>query len=219
VSSRALFSAGALACAALLASCGEPGETQLTSREPENGEPGLVGSRRQAPAAYRPEKQALPTTAADLNRAIYVAGLSVALPPDSRLLYPQGIDSAVMIISGPGYQLSFDDYGAFQGKAVTKLAGAPAGLTEKKGGRCRFRHWEVKLPAVAESMLVCDKDGSHCHGAPAHANISTYCTGVQACAQVDAIVSSARFSKAPWPRMPLPDPHAVPEAPPCGVDR
>jgi len=211
---RILSCAGALACAAVLASCEK---ADRAPRGSENGARTSAESGRQAPLAYDLENHIPPATADELKRAIYVAGLSMAVPPDGRLLYPQGIDSAAMMISGPGYQLNFDDYGAFQGPATAKLGGAPATLTEKRNGSCRFRHWEVKLPKVAETMRVCDRSGSDCYGPPAHANISTYCMGARACEKVDTIVSSARFAKAPWSRMPLPDPRAIPEAPPCRV--
>jgi len=163
------------------------------------------------PASYRPahaEDQA--------GRAIFTAGFSLPVPSGAKVTYPQGIDSRIMQIDGPGYTLTLDDYGAFNEPATTTLAGAPAKVEDQRGRGCRVRVWGVQLPGTSPTKLICSPgDTADCKQVPAQATIATFCTSEAACRQVNAILASALFGPKPWPAVPLPDPDVRPEEPAC----
>lgn len=172
-------------------------------------------SRGQSLHPFEEKTRAL--TNEERGRAIYVAGLSFGVPAGGKLTYPQGVDSAVMMITGPGFEVNFDDYGSFRGPATIKIAGAPTALTELRAPGCHLRHWEIKLPTSSPYVFLKSPKQSGSFKAPAHANVVSLCTGTTACAQVDAVIRSARFSSRPWPQMPPPDPAWRPSEPVCRV--
>lgn len=175
----------------------------------EDGKPRLTSI--EDPASYRPlraEDQA--------GRAVFSAGLSLPVPPGARVTYPQGIDSRIMHIDGPGYTLQLDDYGAFAGPAATTLAGAPATVEDQRERGCRFRIWRVQLPGTSPTKVICAPgNASNRKQAPAQATIATFCTSKAACRQVNAILAGTQFRPKPWPIVPLPDPSLRPQEPAC----
>lgn len=152
--------------------------------------------------------------------AVFTAGLTVKVPRNAKLSYPQGIDSRLMSLEGPGYTLNFDDYGGFNGAGTIQVAGAPAQLEERTGPGCRMRVWRVRLPASTPTVLRCSSpnSASDCVRAPAQATIASFCTSEASCRQVDEVVASLRFEPRPWPTVPLPDPDWRPEEPACRVE-
>jgi hypothetical protein len=163
------------------------------------------------PAQYRP------ATPQDQNgRAIFNAGLSLPVPKDAGVVYPQGIDSRLMHLSGQGYTLQLDDYGAFIGSATALVAGAPAVLEDRSRKGCKFRIWRVQLPGTSPTNLICSRGNPRdCKQAPAQATIATSCTSTRACRQVDEIIAGARFALKPWPKVPPPSPETRPNEPAC----
>ena len=163
------------------------------------------------PAFYRPasaEDQA--------GRAIFAAGFSLPVPLNAKVTYPQGIDSRIMHIEGPGYTLQLDDYGAFSGPATASLAGAPAKIDDQSERGCRSRVWRVQLPGTNSTTMTCSPgDEAYCEPAPAQATIATFCTSDTACRQVNAILAGANFRPKPWPAVPVPDPDLRPKEPAC----
>ena len=163
------------------------------------------------PALYRS-----PTAQDQNGRVIFTGGLSLPLPIGASVTYPQGIDSRLMNLSGQGYTLQLDDYGAFMQPATARIAGAPATLEERSRERCKFRVWKVRLPGTSPTTLICSRgDADDCKQAPAQATIASFCTTDAACRQVDALIAGAQFLPKPWPKVPLPDSEARPTEPAC----
>jgi hypothetical protein len=150
------------------------------------------------------------------GRAMFAGGLSLPVPANATVTYPQGIDSRLMQLSGRGYTLELDDFGAFVGSANTSLAGAPATIEDRSRPGCNSRVMRVRLPGTTPATLICPPgDHDDCKQAPAQATIVSFCATDAACQQVDAIVAGARFTPKPWPKVPLPDPNQSPKEPAC----
>jgi len=163
------------------------------------------------PASYRTA-----TTEDKRGRAIFAGGLSLPVPTNATVTYPQGIDTRLLQLSGRGYTVELDDFGAFNGSANTSLAGAPGTIEDRSRPGCTSRVIRVRLPGTTPAVLICPPgDQADCTQAPAQATIVTVCTTDSACRQVDAIVTGAKFASKPWPRVPLPDPHLSPNKPAC----
>jgi hypothetical protein len=163
------------------------------------------------PAHYRP------TTPHDQSgRAIFTGELSLPIPGNVSVTYPQGIDSRLMQISGQGYTLQLDDQGAFMQPATAMIAGFAATLDVRSRGGCMLRVWRVQLSRTSPTNLICSRgDQGHCEQAPAQATIASFCTTDAACRQVDALVAGVHFLPKPWPKVPLPDAEERPEEPVC----
>lgn len=147
--------------------------------------------------------------------------MSVAVPSEATVVYPQGIDSNIMFVVGPGYSLDFHDYGAFTYPATTRVAGRLAHSAGREKGACRARSYEIELPAQVSYLLACDGEGPDrkCTALPARAYIGTLCNSTTACAAVDTMISSIRFAPKPYLPYPELDPQwQSPEQPVCSVD-
>lgn len=154
-------------------------------------------------------------------RAKFVEGMSVAVPSEATVVYPQGIDSNIMFVAGPGYSLDFHDYGTFTYPATTRVAGRLAHSAGREKGACRARSYEIELPAQVSYLLACDGGGPDrkCTALPARANIGTLCNSATACAAVDTMINSIRFAPKPYSAYPEVDPQwQSPEQPVCNVD-
>lgn len=151
------------------------------------------------------------------HRVAYVAGMSFPVPAGTRVAHPQGIDSDILHISGDGFQIAVDNYGAYSGGGDSEIGGRPAKLTERGAPGCRERVWEVELPVGNSTFTVCPPNGKpeQCTHPLGHALISARCTSDASCQQVQSIIDSARFAPQPWPALPKPDGHWQPPAPVC----
>lgn len=158
-------------------------------------------------------------TAASSRRARFVAGLSFALPAGASASYPQGIDSAILRISGDGFDITADDYGSWSGSGTRMVGGRAARMTERQAPSCRERVWEIELPTTNPNLLSCGPSArpGQCHPSPARVTINSVCTGGTACHAVDAIIDSARFAPGPWEPLPRPDANAAASAPLCQI--
>lgn len=146
------------------------------------------------------------------HRTGYVAGMSFAVPARVKVAYPQGIDSSILHISGDGFQIATDSYGAYSGSGDR-----PARLTERAAPSCRERVWEVELPVTNPTMMHCPPHGrpDQCTHPLGHALISVRCTNDASCQTAQSIIESARFAPQPWPALPKTDVHWQPPAPEC----
>lgn len=153
-------------------------------------------------------------------RVPFVGGLSFALPTGSHAAYPQGIDSRIVHISGEGFEMTIDDYGAWRGPASHRLGGRPARMSERRTSGCRERIWEVELPTTNPTMLECPNPSPRaaCVPMPARASISSFCTSDASCRAVDAIIDGASFTSSPERTLPEPDEHWTPPSPVCRVE-
>lgn len=99
-------------------------------------------------------------------RAKYVEGMSVAVPAEAMVAYPQGTDSNILFVAGPSYSLSFDDYGAFSYPATTRINGRRAHRRMRDKGTCRAGSYEIELPARVSYMLACEGRGPERNAPP-----------------------------------------------------
>ena len=169
------------------------------------------------PVGRQPPNQSPP----GWTRARYVEGLSIAVPPEADVRYPQGIDSDIMFVAGPSYSLLFGNYGSFSYPATTRIAGLRAHSAVRETGAYRAGSYEIELPARSSDQLTCEGEGPSrkCVGLPARANINTLCNNAKACAKMGTMISSIRFAPKPYSPYPMVDPQwQPPEQPVCSVD-
>lgn len=179
-------------------------------------QPGTGPSGRSAPVSLPAPVASTPPPS--WQRVSFVSGLSVTVPPTAKVAYPQGADSYVMEISGEGFQLTFDDYGPFNGNGEFRLAGRPAEETTQAKGNCRLRVVRIELPKPWP-LMSCPPADKQCRAPNGKVALSSLCKGATACGTVDAIIGSATLNPEPHPPFPRPDRDwRPPEQPLCSVE-
>ena len=152
------------------------------------------------------------------KRLPYVAGMSVAVPPTATVARPQGIDSTILRIDGPGYSMDFDDYGAFAGSANRRIGGRLASVETKATGTCRSSVTNIQLPVRVPYLQMCPSARSSeadCASPAGQARISARCVTDAACGTVANIIDTIGFAPPSNQPLPMPDPHWHPPAEIC----
>lgn len=152
------------------------------------------------------------------QRVSFVSGLSVAVPPTAEVAYPQGMDSSLLDITGPGFSVILDDYGPFNGGGTMRLAGRPATEMVRTKDDCRHRVVQVELPEQWP-LMSCMPEDKQCRVPNGEAVMHSVCKGAAACGTVDTIISSTQLASEPYSPFPSPDPNwRPPEQPVCSVE-
>ena len=129
-----------------------------------------------------------------------------------------GIDSNGLTVTGPGYALFLDDYGAFSGRANRRVGGRRANLEVREGGGCRQATWEIELPTRVDYIRICGADDRDCAAPAGRVIVGSRCAGTAACSLVDRIVGSIAFAPPPYPEpMPIDESWRGDDRPVCEI--
>jgi hypothetical protein len=124
----------------------------------------------------------------------YVDGIAVRVPTAARVQRPQGIDSDLLIISGRGYRINFDDFGSFAEPADGLLDGHRAQLRERSAGQCIERSLAIELPR-AGNILACGRGGATCRRLSGVAKMGGRCLA-SGCDTMSMIMNSVSIGTA-----------------------
>lgn len=178
-------------------------------------------ARPQPPDAHAPEPHVAaeaPAMPAGWRRHPFVSGLSLAAPAEARVVRPAGIDSNGLTVTGPGYALFLDDYGAFSGRANRRVGGRRANLDVRERGGCRQATWEIELPTRVDYIRICGPDERDCAAPAGRVIVGSRCAGTAACSLVDRIVGTVAFAPAPYPEpMPIDESWRGDDRPVCEI--